>query len=241
MPIKQTSKNYVYRKPNITIEFGIKELPWTRKQQELIQTLQNKQTKCALIKGCAGTSKSILAVYCGLQLLRQKKISDITYVRSAVESGSSKLGFLPGDINDKFQVYATPLQDKLEELLTPSIIAALKADNRLNALPINFMRGLNFSGRLVILDECQNFTMNELITAVTRIGDHSKIWLLGDPLQSDLLNIHKNDFTAFCEIFNDQESIDNGISAFEFGVDDILRSEFCKFVVKKLKVYEASN
>lgn len=230
--------NYVYRKPNVSFAFDIKELPWTRKQQDLIQLLQNKKTKCALIKGPAGTSKTILAIYAGLQLLKSKKISDITYVRSAVESGSSKLGFLPGDINEKFSVYTTPLQDKLEELLLPQVIKGLNEGQHVKALPINFMRGLNFSGRLIILDESQNFTSEELITAVTRLGENSRIWILGDPNQSDLHGRCKTDFIEFCNKLNDDECVMNGIQSFDFTVDDIVRSEFCKFVVQKLGIYE---
>lgn len=244
MPKQQScdvSGNYIYRKPNVSFDFEIKELPWTKKQQELIQILQNRKTKCAFIKGPAGVSKSIVAIYSGLQLLKQKKISDITYVRSAVESSSSKLGFLPGDINDKFQVYATPLEDKLDELLDNRNIKNLKEGKHIQAIPINYMRGLNFSGRLIILDESQNFTTDELITAITRVGEHSRIWFLGDPLQSDLHNNHKNDFSQFCNKFNDEESVKNGIYTFEFGIEDIVRSEFCKFVVKKLGVYEYSQ
>ena len=228
-----TGLNYTYRKPNVKVEFGVNELPWTKNQQKLIQLLQAKKTKCALIRGPAGTSKTILAIYSGLQLLKTKKISDITYVRSAVESASNKLGYLPGDIDDKFSVYATPLQDKLEELLHPQVIRTLNENDHLQALPINFMRGLNFSGRLVILDESQNFNEDELVTAVTRMGEHSRIWILGDPNQSDLRNGTRRDFVTFCEKLSDQESRDNGVFTFDFGVEDIIRSEFCKFIVKK--------
>jgi phosphate starvation-inducible PhoH-like protein len=233
--------NYVYRKPNVSFDFEIEELPWTRKQQDLIQTLQNKKTKCALIKGPAGSSKTILAIYAGLQLLKHKKISDITYVRSAVESGSSKLGFLPGDINDKFSVYATPLQEKLEELLSPQAIKMLNVGQYVKAIPINYMRGLNFSGRLIILDESQNFTSDELVTAITRLGENSRIWIMGDPNQSDLRGKRRNDFVSFCHKLNDEECKNNGIESFEFGVEDIVRSEFCKFIVEKLEIYEFST
>lgn len=232
---------YSYRKSNVDVKFDVKDLPWTFKQQQLIQTLQKKSTKCGLIKGPAGSSKTIIAIYVALQLLRNKNISDITYVRSAVESSSSKLGFLPGDIKDKFQVYGIPFQEKLEELLAPNIIKVLKEDNRVKTLPINFLRGLNFSGNLVILDESQNFTKDELVTAITRIGEHSRVWFLGDPNQSDLPFKHKNDFSDFCSKLSDKESEDNGIVSFDFDVDDIVRSEFCKFVVRKLKIYENSE
>lgn len=235
---KQAGGKYAYRKPNVNFDFSINELPWTKKQQKLIQLLQKANTQCAMIKGPAGTSKTILAIYAGLQLLKNKKISDITYVRSAVESSSSKLGFLPGDIDDKFAVYATPLQDKLEELLTPTIIKKLHMEDHIKALPINFMRGLNFSGRLVILDESQNFTEEELTTAITRMGEYSRLWILGDPNQSDLKNGNRGDFVKFCDKLSDEECESHGIYSFNFGVEDIVRSDFCRFVVEKLKIYE---
>jgi hypothetical protein len=212
-----------------------------------VEEIGNEDCQCILVDNaehlyltndCIVTHNTILAIYAGLQLLREKKISDITYVRSAVESGSSKLGFLPGDINDKFSVYATPLQDKLEELLPPQVIKMLNEGQHVKAMPINYMRGLSFSGRLIILDESQNFTTDELVTAVTRLGEHSRIWVLGDPNQSDLTGKSKNDFVQFCNKLNDEECRDNGIESFDFDVDDIVRSEFCKFVVKKLEVYE---
>ena len=240
---KVSGKKYIYRKPNVKFDFNIGELPWTQKQQKLIQLLQqgNTQkinTRCVLIRGCAGTAKTIITVYAGLQLLKQGKISDITYVRSAVESGSAKIGFLPGDITEKFAVYETPLIDKLDELLEGGIVKALKDNNHIQALPINYMRGLNFSGRLVIMDEAQNFTYDELVTAITRMGEYSKLWIIGDPKQSDLKNGNKEDFINFCDKLSDSDCENNGIHSFEFGVEDILRSKFCKFVVEKLQMYE---
>lgn len=233
--------NYSFRKPNIDFKYEIKDLPWTFKQQEIIKLLKHRSTKCGLITGPAGTSKTIIAVYAGLQLLKEKHISDITYVRSAVESSSNKLGFLPGDINDKFEVYGTPFQDKLEELLDNNTIKMLKASNRVKALPINFLRGLSFSGNLIIIDEAQNFTYDELITTITRVGSHSRIWFLGDNRQSDLPLKHKKDFYNFCQKLSDDECKSNGIQSFNFEVEDIVRSEFCKFIVEKLKLYEFSD
>ena len=70
------------------------------------------------------------------------------------------------------------------------------------------------------------------------MGEHSRLWILGDPNQSDLKGRCRTDFVNFCYKLRDDECVDNGIESFEFGVDDIIRSEFCKFVVKKLGIYE---
>ena len=82
---------YVFQKEKINYELQIKELPWTDKQKEIISTFLDKKTKVLLLKGPAGTSKTILSMYCGLTLLNKKRISDLVLVRSAVESSDSKL------------------------------------------------------------------------------------------------------------------------------------------------------
>lgn len=204
-------------------------------EEECQCILVNNPEHLYLTNDCIVTHNTIVAIYCGLQLLSQKKISDITYVRSVVESGSTKLGYLPGDINDKFEIYMTPLKDKLEELIPENIIKSLQKGHHIQALPVNYMRGLHFSGRLIIVDEASNMTKSELTTIITRIGEYSRVWFLGDPDQSDLTNGHKQDFNDFCKIFSDKESERNGIKTFNFEIEDIVRSEFCKFVVKKLQ------
>jgi len=113
---------YVFQREKINFSLDIRELPWTDKQKEIIQLFLDKDTRVMFLKGPAGASKTILSMYCGLQLLNSKKVSDIVLVRSAVESADSKLGFLPGTIEDKFSVYLSPFNDKFSELLTVSQI-----------------------------------------------------------------------------------------------------------------------
>ena len=88
----------------------------TPKQVELLKTLRDKDTKMVFISGPAGTSKTFTSVLAGLHLINEKRVSEIIYVRSAVESSDSKLGFLPGEMDDKLSPYVQPLIDKLEEL-----------------------------------------------------------------------------------------------------------------------------
>ena len=98
-------------------QIKIKQLPWTEKQKDFFKIALHPDTKIVFVTGPAGTSKTILSVYCGLQLLNMKAISDIMYLRSAVESSESKLGFLPGSAEDKLRFYNLPFLDKLDELL----------------------------------------------------------------------------------------------------------------------------
>jgi phosphate starvation-inducible PhoH-like protein len=232
-PLEDNSP-YVFQKEKINYELQIKELPWTDKQKEIISTFLDKKTKVLLLKGPAGTSKTILSMYCGLTLLNKKRISDLVLVRSAVESSDSKLGFLPGDIMEKFNVYLTPFHDKFSELLNKPQIDRLQKDNRLTICPINFARGLHFSAKFVCADEIQNFSTREIHTIMSRIGEFSKVFLCGDPEQSDLPH-GKSGFAKVYDLFNNDESKENGIFCMELTEADIVRSELCKFITHKFK------
>lgn len=225
---------YVFQKEKINYELQIKELPWTDKQKEIIFTFLDKKTKVLLLKGPAGTSKTILSMYCGLTLLNKRRISDLVLVRSAVESSDSKLGFLPGDIMEKFNVYLTPFHDKFSELLNKPQIDRLQKDNRITICPINFARGLHFSAKFVCADEVQNFSIRELQTIMSRIGEFSKVFLCGDPEQSDLPP-GKSGFSKVYDLFNNEESKENGIFCMELTETDIVRSELCRFITHKFK------
>ena len=86
----------------------INQLPWTHKQKDFFKIALHHDTKIMFVNGPAGTAKTLLSVYCGLQLLNMKAISDIMYLRSAVESSDSKLGYLPGSAEDKLRFYNMP-------------------------------------------------------------------------------------------------------------------------------------
>ena len=94
--VESSSKDnspYVWQRDKIDFDFFIRELPWSQKQKNLIDIILDKSSRCIFIEGPAGVSKTSTAVYAGLQLLKQKKVSDIVFVRSAVESADSKIGY----------------------------------------------------------------------------------------------------------------------------------------------------
>ena len=225
---------YVFQRDKISFDLVIKNLPWTEKQKSIICTFLDKKTKVLLLKGPAGTSKTTLAMYCGLTLLNMKRISDMVLVRSAVESSDSKLGFLPGDVAEKFNVYLTPFHDKFEELLNKAQLDKLEKDNRLTICPINFARGLHFSAKFVCADEVQNFSKREIHTLMSRIGEFSKVFLCGDPEQSDL-PVGKSGFNRVYDLFNNDDAKEHGIFCMELTEDDIVRSELCRYITKKFK------
>ena len=228
---------YMFSNPNpIKRVIKVKQFPWTDKQKDFFKIALNKDTKIVFVEGPAGTSKTLLAVYCGLQLLNMKVISDIMYLRSAVESSESKLGFLPGSAEEKLLFYNMPFLDKLDELLENTRIEKLQTEGRISMFPVNFARGMNWTNKCVILDEAQNSTAKEITTVLTRLGNDTKCFVLADPMQTDLRTERLcGGFEKMYKLFTDQESQRMGIHTFKFDEDDIMRSELCKFIVKKLK------
>lgn len=229
---------HVQQRDKVKEELRIREYPWTPKQKQLIDLVLDKNTKMVFIKGPAGSSKSILAVYCALRLLNDKKISSVQYVRTAIESSSKSLGYLGGDKLLKMEPYLQPCMDKLEELLPSSQTNFLISDERIKGEVVNFLRGRGSKNELWIADESQNFTFSEMTTLITRLGEHSKMLVLADCKQSD---IQKSGFAPIYDIFNDEESKARGIHTFEFNTCDILRSATVKYIVEKLEKYETEK
>lgn len=234
--MKKKDNSYIYQRDKLNIKLNIKQdIPWTPKQLAFIELALNKTTKCIFIKGSAGTTKTFISMYCALTLLNEHRVSDIVLVRSVTESSDNKLGFLPGSIDDKFSVYVTPFYDKLNELLPDNQIVSLQKDKRLISCPVNYTRGHHWAVKAVVIDEAQNLCKEEFLTLLTRIGEYSKVFILGDPDQSDLVNGKRQDFTKVYNAFDNEDARVNGIYTFAFEEADILRSEFVRYIVKTFK------
>jgi phosphate starvation-inducible PhoH-like protein len=237
-PIKDTSPR-VPQRDKIGFSLNIRGLDWTEKQKAFIDLALHKDTKIVFLSGPAGTSKSILAVYCALLLLEQKRVSDVVYVRTIIESATQSLGSLPGDVGDKFCMFASVLNDKLEELLPAGDIKRLTADERVKGIPVNYLRGASYNAKAVILDEFQNATFQEILTSLTRIGKFTKYFVLGDPMQTDLKHKEQSGFRPMFDIFNTEEAKAQGIHCVEFTKEDIMRSEILKFIIDQVEKYQA--
>ena len=231
----------VNQRDKIDFVLNLKGLEWTEKQKAFIELATNKDTKIIFLSGPAGTSKSILSVYCSLLLLNERKISDIIYVRTIVESAAISMGTLPGDENDKLKFFVSVLNDKLEELLPAGDIKKLHAEERVKGMPVNYLRGASYNAKAVIVDEAQNGTFNEILTCLTRIGKFTKYFILGDPMQSDLKHKDQSGFIPMFDIFNTDKAQEQGIYCVEFGKEDIMRSEILKFIIEQIENYKNQN
>jgi len=232
---------YIYQRDKINFDLSIRDkIVLTDKQKKLIEIGTHKDTRLLMIEGPAGSSKTFIAMRIALELLKAKRVSDIIMVRAAVESASSGLGFMPGDLSEKFGVYTAPFLDKLDELLTTDQISKLNKDNRIKFIPPNFMRGLSYNSKVALIDEAQNLTFDELRTILTRMGEYTRTIVCGDCEQSDLPD-KKSGFKAVFKAFNTDEYKQKGIHCFSLGEEDIVRSEFCRLIVKEFKRMEVSR
>ena len=239
-PIKDTSPR-VPQREKIDYTLNLRGLDWTEKQKAFIELATHKDTKIVFLSGLAGTSKSVLAVYCALLLLNQKRVSDLIYIRTIVESASISLGSLPGTVESKVEHFISVLNDKLEELLSTGDIKKLLADERVKGIPVNYLRGASYNAKAVIIDEAQNATFSEITTALTRIGKFTKYFVLGDPMQTDLRHKEQSGFKPMFDIFNTEQARAEGIYCVEFGKEDIMRSEILKFIVEQIENYKYQN
>ena len=208
-------------------------MPLTEKQKRFLELTLDKETKMIFVSGPAGTSKTFLAVLAALKLLNSRRVSDILYLRSAVESSDNKLGYLPGEVAEKLSPYVQPLLDKMSEFLSKGDIENIQKEGRIDSIPIGFLRGLSWNAKCIIADEAQNCTQKELVTLITRTGEFSKVFVLGDPEQSDING--KSGFVKFMNAFDDDESRKNGIFIFRFTEEDVVRSGLVKFIIKKIR------
>ena len=230
---RQDRSPVIPQKPKIKNNLNIRDREFTEKQKEFLKIALDKNTKMMIVSGVAGTTKTWLAVYCALKLLNDKKVSDMIYIRGIVESADAKMGYLPGESDAKMAPYVQPLFDKLDELLPRCEVDALIKDKRVNSIPVGFLRGLNFNARAIICDECQDLSFKELVTVITRIGEYSKVFIIGDPSQADIGL--RSGFQKLYDVFNDDESKANGIYTFKFNEEDCLRSGLVKFITQKIK------
>lgn len=179
-----------------------------KEQLELIRLIMENQKQIIFCTGNAGTGKTFASIAAALHLQENKKFRKILYARNPVQVGND-MGFLPGGIDEKYSPFMAPLYDNLDSIAAishyepnPKNLAAL-----IEVVPIAFMRGRNLDNAIVIIDEAQNLTANDLRTIMTRMGTYSKLILLGSMNQIDNPQMRKQkkcDFQKVMEAFKDK-------------------------------------
>ena len=141
------------------IRFKKRSFNFTENQVSFLKTAIDSESKLMFLAGPAGTAKTYMAVYSALQMMIDSGLEkDILYIRSIAESADRSIGSLPGSIEEKFGVFASPFYDKLHEMLNVTDIKMLKEKRQFDCIPVNFVRGANWNDTIVIVDEAQNLS-----------------------------------------------------------------------------------
>jgi phosphate starvation-inducible protein PhoH and related proteins len=199
--------------------------PKSATQRKYIQTIQDRDVVFGI--GVAGTGKTYLAVAMAVQALMQKQVNRIVLARPAVEAGE-KLGFLPGDVQDKVDPYLRPLYDALFDLIDYERVTRLLEKRVIEVAPLAFMRGRTLSDAFIILDEAQNTTSEQMKMFLTRIGFGSKAVITGDVTQVDLPAGKRSGLIEAERVLSNLE----GIEFVYFTEKDVVRHKLVQMIIR---------
>lgn len=202
-----------------------KVYPHTQHQAEYIQSMREKNMVFCI--GAAGSGKTFLAVAEALRLLLTHKVSRIVITRPVVEAGES-LGFLPGDLKDKITPYLRPLYDSMELVLPKDSVKRLLESESVEIAPLAYMRGRTLNNSVVILDEAQNTTKEQMKMFLTRMGENSKVFVTGDETQVDLPKKVSSGLKHAVSLLEGIEEI----AVNRLGAEDVVRNPLVQKIVK---------
>ena len=183
--------------------------------------------------GPAGTGKTVLAVALAVDALRKKEVNRIILTRPAVEAGE-RLGFLPGDLQSKIDPYLRPLYDALFEMLGAENYSAYLEKGMIEIAPLAYMRGRTLDDSFIILDEAQNTSPEQMKMFLTRLGNHSKAIITGDPSQTDLPGGVKSGLSVAVRILKGIEDI----AIHTFTERDVVRHKLVQRIILAYEKYD---
>jgi phosphate starvation-inducible PhoH-like protein len=186
--------------------------------------------------GPAGTGKTFLAVAYAIAELQAGRVTKIVLTRPVVEDGE-KLGFLPGDFYEKVHPYLRPLYDAFFSIVGPDRFRLLREDEVIEIVPLAYMRGRTLEQALIILDEAQNTTPEQMKMFLTRMGSHSKVIINGDLTQIDLENKKRSGLLKIDTILKGIE----GITFVRFNGEDVVRHKLVQRILNAYDIYEKNN
>ena len=211
---------------NIVVPGGVRRVyPKTQNQADYIALM--RQRDLVLCEGPAGSGKTFLAIAEALRLVLSKQYRGIVLTRPVVEAGES-LGFLPGDLEQKTAPYLRPLYDSMEMILSRESVARLAESHIIETAPLAYMRGRTFCDKILILDEAQNTSQEQMKMFLTRMGSGSKVFITGDLTQVDLPGKVKSGFSQALAVLSRVPEI--GIM--RMTGQDVSRNPLVKKIVK---------
>lgn len=175
---KDAKDSIIKRAHRVTI------LPRNTKQEEYVEMLADPRKRVVFAMGPAGTGKTLLATMQAIKAYKEGEINRIIISRPAV-AADEEHGFLPGDLNKKMEPWVRPLMDVFEEYYSPEEIASMLTQRIIEIAPLAYLRGRTFKNTIVILDEAQLTTENQMKMVLTRIGDGTRMFITGDLTQTE--------------------------------------------------------
>ncbi len=208
--------------------------PRTPKQQAYVEAIENHDLTLAL--GPAGSGKTFLAAVQAVKMLQERKVERLILTRPAVEAGE-RLGFLPGDLQQKVDPYLRPLYDALHALLGQERTANLLDRNVIEVAPLAYMRGRTLSDAFVILDEAQNTTPTQMRMVLTRLGENSRMVVTGDPSQIDLPAHQRSGLIEAAQVLEGVE----GVAICRLTAADVVRHPLVQRLVQAYALRDSTS
>ena len=217
------------------IIYGINGKPISARyanQQLMVDSFAKNDLTFAL--GPAGTGKTYIAIALAVRALKNREVRKIILSRPAVEAGE-KLGFLPGDMNDKIDPYLQPLYDALEDMIPSVKLKEYMESNVIQIAPLAFMRGRTLNDAVIVLDEAQNTTVHQINMFLTRLGMNARMIITGDVTQIDLPRSVQSGLVQALKILDGVP----GIGRIEYGKKDIVRHPLVQRIVEAYERHDA--
>ena len=203
-------------------------------QKKYIEAIRNNTITIGV--GPAGTGKTYLAVALAVSAFRAKQVNRIILTRPAVEAGE-KLGFLPGDLQQKVDPYLRPLYDALFDMLGAESFQRYQERGNIEVAPLAYMRGRTLDDSFIILDEAQNTTVEQMKMFLTRLGFNSKIVVTGDITQIDLPDGKRSGLVDIIKILKNVDDI----QTVRFSEKDVVRHKLVQEIIKAYEKYEEAH
>ena len=207
------------------------DLRFTEKQKLFQETIRD--STITICQGSAGSSKTFTSCYTALKLLSENQVNKIILIKNCSEVGNS-MGHLPGTIEEKMNVHFLPYIDNINQIIPKQTTGFLLSSDEIILQPAQFVRGLSFRKAVILVDESQNLTIEELMAIITRIGEGSKLIICGDVSQHDIAT-RLVALPTIGKLLDGISHEEHKVSFFEFTPQDVVRHPL---LIKITETYE---
>lgn len=227
----ESSEKDVYDKQAFQIPTGMTVYPRNHRQAIYMRGMKTKDLAIGI--GPAGTGKTFLAVACAMELLLTRQVKRLVITRPVVEAGES-LGFLPGDLTQKLNPYLRPLYDAMYAVTSPETVKRLEENNIIEVAPLAYMRGRSLRDCVILLDEAQNTTREQMLMFLTRMGENCRAFVTGDVTQVDLPKRSGSGLVHALKIIKRIPEI----HITHFKTEDVVRNSLVQKIIEAYDEYE---